>query len=103
MLYAGIGFLVPLTFLAIYRHLTRNPRLLTDRAQLGYLDVSRKRALVSVVVYPITAALAFVSTDLALGLFLAVPLFFIVSMFVQERSERAEGVLLDSDGGQHDG
>jgi uncharacterized membrane protein len=86
LLYAGIGFLVPLTFIAICTYLSRSPHLLVGR-DTGYVRVLRRRSLVSIVVYPATATLAFASPDLALALFLAVPLFFIASVFVQERAE----------------
>ena len=89
VLYAGIGFLVPLTFIATYSYLLRTPHLFTDASGIAYSRVSRRRALVSIVVYPITAALAFVSTYLALALFIAVPLFFIATVFIQQRSEEA--------------
>lgn len=88
VLYAGIGFLVPLTFIAMFTYLLRAPHLLADSTQLEYVRVSRRRALVSIVVYPITVALATVSVDAALALFVAVPLFFISAVFVQERAER---------------
>jgi uncharacterized membrane protein len=90
LLYAAIGFLVPLTFIAVYSYLARARYLFTDPAQAAYVRVSRRRALVSIVVYPITAALAFVSTDLTLALFIAVPLFFIAAVFIQERTEHDE-------------
>jgi uncharacterized membrane protein len=86
LLYAGIGFLVPLTFIAICTYLARSPHLLVGR-DTAYVRVLRRRSLVSIVVYPATAALAFVSPVLALALFLAVPLFFIASVFAQERAE----------------
>lgn len=97
LLYAGVGFLMPLTFIAVYSYLARTPRLLTDPSQAAYLQVSRKRALVSIVIYPLTAALAFVSTDLALALFLAVPLFFIVAVFLQQRADQADAPLTPPD------
>ena len=89
LLYAGVGFLVPLTFIAIYSYLARAQHLFTDPAHAAYARGARLRALVSIVVYPITAALAFVSTDLTLALFIAVPLFFIAAVFIQERKEAA--------------
>jgi uncharacterized membrane protein len=88
LLYAVVGFLVPLTFIAVYTYLSRNPHLLTDPGQTEYTLASRRRAMFSIVVYPVTAALAFVSTDLSLALFIAVPFFFIAAVFWQERSEQ---------------
>ncbi|MDQ2781847.1 TMEM175 family protein [Lapillicoccus sp.] len=88
LLYAGVGFLVPLTFIAVETYLIHAVDLLTDPAQVDYLRTSRRRAMFSVVVYPITAALAFVSPYLSLTLFVVVPLFFIAAVFVQERADR---------------
>lgn len=87
VLYAAIAFLVPLTFIAVATYLARRPHLLVDPSQVAWARAARRRALLSVVVYPITAALAFVSATLSLALFFAVPVFFIAAMFAQERSE----------------
>jgi TMEM175 potassium channel family protein len=87
LLYAGIGFLVPLTFIAIYTYLNRTPRLLTDPSHTDYTRTSRRRAFVSIITYPVTAALAFWSPTADLALFIAVPGYFIASVFTQERVE----------------
>ena len=88
LLYASVGFLVPVVFISVYTYLSRTPTLLIDLSQQEYTRTSRRRAMVSIVAYPITAVLAFVSTDLALALFVAVPVFFIGVVFIQERTER---------------
>ncbi len=90
LLYAGVGFMVPLTFIAVHTYLIRAPHLFTDPIHVAYSRISRRRALFSIVVYPITAGLVFVSVDVALGLFIAVPLFFMGAVFVQQRSERTD-------------
>lgn len=87
LLYAVIGFMVPLAFIAIYTYLIRNPHLFTDPTHVAYSRISRRRSMLSIVVYPITAALVFVSVDVALALFVAVPLFFIAAVFLQQRTE----------------
>jgi uncharacterized membrane protein len=87
LLYAGIGFLVPLAFIAVYTYLVRNPYLLTDTVHVAYARTSRRRAMVSVVTYPVTAALAFVSPLLSIALFIAVPAYFMYAVFAQERGE----------------
>ncbi len=87
LLYASIGFMVPLTFIAVHSYLLRAPHLFTDPIHVAYSRVSRRRALLSIVVYPLTALLVFVSVDVALGLFIAVPLFFIAAVFFQQRAE----------------
>ncbi len=90
LLYAGIGFLVPLSFIAVYRYLARHPNLLTEPAQVTYVRAATRRALVSIVVFPLTAALAFLSPYVALALFIAVPAFFIATVFLQERADDAD-------------
>jgi hypothetical protein len=88
LLYAAVGFLVPVAFIAIYTYLSRTPELLADPADTGYTRTARRRAFVSIVTYPVTAALAFWSPAAALALFIAVPGYFIVTVFTQERAER---------------
>ncbi len=90
LLYAGIGFMVPLTFIAIHTYLIHAPHLFTDSSHVAYSRISRRRALLSILVYPITAVLVFVSIDVALGLFITVPLFFIAAVFLQQRAEKNE-------------
>jgi uncharacterized membrane protein len=87
LLYAGIGFLVPLTFIAVYTYLASHSYLLTDPSHTGYARTSRRRAFISVVTYPLTAALAFLSPLLSLILFIAVPAYFIFSVFTQEHAD----------------
>jgi hypothetical protein len=87
LLYAGIGFLVPLTFIAVYTYLANNSHLLTGTGHMAYTRTSRRRAFVSIVTYPVTAALAFLSPLLSLILFIAVPAYFISSVFTQERRQ----------------
>jgi uncharacterized membrane protein len=55
LLYAGVGFLVPVAFIAIYTYLSRTPELLADPADTGYTRTARRRAFVSIVTYPVTS------------------------------------------------
>ncbi len=82
VLYAAIGFSVPLAWIGVYGYLRRNPHLLTSPAQVAYMRYSSRRSLVSVLVYPVAAAIAFVAPDVALALYVALPLYFIGSLLV---------------------
>jgi uncharacterized membrane protein len=77
LLYAAIGFLVPLAWMNIYRYLARTPALLTGATDAGYLRHAIGRASVSVVVYPIAASLSFAEPVIALVAYALVPVFFI--------------------------
>ncbi|MEO8828606.1 hypothetical protein [Lapillicoccus sp.] len=94
LLYAGIGFLVPLSFIAVYSYLARHPNLLTESTQIQYIRTARRRTFVSIVVFPLTAALAVVSPFLALALFIAVPTFFLAAVFIQEQTENGDAAAL---------
>lgn len=89
VVYAGIGFCVPLAFIAIYSYLAGAPDLFVEATHVSYALVARRRALVSVVVYPVTAGLAFLSPNLTLALFVSVPVFFIAAVFFQQRPDTA--------------
>jgi uncharacterized membrane protein len=77
VLYAAVGFLVPLAWIVLYSYLGRHPRLLRDETGSAFIRTAIRRALVSVVVYPAAAVLAFVEPVAALVAFAALPLFFI--------------------------
>jgi uncharacterized membrane protein len=80
VLYAAVGFSVPLAWIGVYRYLARSPQLLVDAADTAYMRSGSRRSLVSLVVYPVAALLAFAVPDLALALFVALPLFYIGSL-----------------------
>jgi uncharacterized membrane protein len=80
VLYATVGFLVPLAWIVLYRYLSRAPHLLTDPAAAGYARLGVRRSLTSVIVYPAAAALAFAEPLAALAAFAALPLFFIATV-----------------------
>jgi uncharacterized membrane protein len=80
VLYATVGFLVPLAWIVLYRYLSRAPHLLTDPAAAGYARLGVRRSLTSVIVYPAAAALAFADPLAALVAFAALPLFFIATV-----------------------
>jgi uncharacterized membrane protein len=80
VLYAAVGFLVPLAWIVLYRYLSRSPHLLADPAATGYARQGIRRSLLSVIAYPAAAAIAFVAPLAALAAFAALPLFFIMTV-----------------------
>jgi uncharacterized membrane protein len=80
VLYATVGFLVPLAWIVLYRYLSRAPHLLTTPAAASYARLGVRRSLISVVVYPAAAAVAFAEPLAALAAFAALPLFFIATV-----------------------
>jgi uncharacterized membrane protein len=80
VLYAAVGFLVPLAWIVLYRYLSRSPHLLADPAATGYARQGIRRSLLSVIAYPAAAAIAFVEPRAALAAFAALPLFFIMTV-----------------------
>jgi hypothetical protein len=80
VLYATVGFLVPVAWIVLYRYLSRSPHLLADPAATGYARQGIQRSLLSVIAYPAAAAIAFVAPLAALVAFAALPLFFIMTV-----------------------
>jgi len=70
------------SWIVLYRCVQGSPQLLIDPGQVDFVRSSIRRATVSVVVFPLAAALAFVSPVAALVDFVALPLFFIGAVFV---------------------
>jgi uncharacterized membrane protein len=77
LLYAALGLSIPLAWRLIYGQLVRSPQLLEEPGDLAYVLSWRRKALVSVVVYPIAALVAVVAPVVALIAFVAVPFYFI--------------------------
>jgi uncharacterized membrane protein len=77
VLYAAVGFLVPLAWLLLYGYLIRAPQLLGDPEASAFVSRAARRPVVSIVVYPAAAVLAFAEPVAALVAFALVPLFFI--------------------------
>jgi uncharacterized membrane protein len=77
LLYALIGFLIPIAWIILYGYLGRSPQLLTDSGAVSYMRQGQRRSLVSLVVYPIAAALSFIDPLVSLVAFAALPMFFI--------------------------
>src|ERR1022692_83825 len=77
VLYAAVGFLVPLAWIVLYRCVARSPHLLTDSASGAYARQAARRSVVSIVVFPAAAVVAFIEPVAALAAFAALPMFFI--------------------------
>lgn len=80
-LYAGVGFLVPLAWIALYGYLARHPHLLEDSGKdPAYARSGVHRSLVSVFVYPLAALLGLAAPLAALVAFAVLPPFFIATL-----------------------
>ena len=53
VLFAVIGFMVPVAWIVLYRLLARSPKLLTDSDAVSYMQISQRRARVSLIVFPL--------------------------------------------------
>jgi uncharacterized membrane protein len=91
VLYAAVGFLVPLAWNVLYHCVARSPQLLIDPAGVEYARRAARRSLVSIVVYPVAAVLAFVEPIAALAAFAALPMFFIGSLFFASAGPQRDG------------
>ena len=88
VLYAAVGFLVPLAWLVLYGYLVRAPHLLGDANASAFVRQAARRPVVSIVVYPAAAVLAFAEPVAALVAFALVPLFFIGAVVFAPLSTR---------------
>lgn len=88
VLYAAVGFLVPLAWILLYRYLARAPFLLYEASDTAFVRRASRRSLVSVVVFPAAAVLAFVEPLAALIAFVLLPLFFIGAVLFASAGER---------------
>jgi uncharacterized membrane protein len=82
VLYAAVGFLVPLAWLVLYGYLGRAPTLLIDADGSASARRGVRRSMVSVIVYPIAGGLAFLAPVAALIAFVALPFYFIVTVLI---------------------
>lgn len=80
ILYAGVGFFVPFAFIAVYRYLANHPALLREPADVAYCRTGSRRAVTSVVLYPVAALIALVTPVAALAIFVALPAYFIATV-----------------------
>lgn len=81
LLYAGVGFLVPLAWILVYRYLGHHSELLVGAHETDYMWKGVRRSLLSVVAYPIAALVALASPLTAILIFVLLPLFFIITLF----------------------
>lgn len=94
LLYAGVGLAVPLAWIGLYGYLARPSvaaRLLKEPRHAGYARDGVRRSSVSLVVYPVAAALAFVEPVLTLAAFVVLPVFFIGSLLQGQPEARSRG------------
>lgn len=84
LLYALVGFLLPLAWLIVYGYLARTPRLLVDDSEVVYIRRSSRRAVLGAAVYAVAAALAFIEPLISLVAFVVLPMFFIATVIWPE-------------------
>jgi hypothetical protein len=87
VLYAGIGFLVPLAWIVLYRYAARSPHLLGEPHDAATARTGARRSLIRVIIYPVAAALAFITPVAALLAFIALPLYFIATLLSPHRPD----------------
>jgi uncharacterized membrane protein len=80
VLYACVGFLVPLAWDVLYFSVARSPHLLNDPAGAAFARRAARRSVVSIVLYPAAAMLAFFEPVAALVAFAVLPMFFIAAV-----------------------
>jgi hypothetical protein len=86
VLYAAVGFLVPLAWDVLYLTVARSPHLLSGPDGAAFARKAARRSTVSIVVYPVAAGIAFIEPVAALVAFAALPMFFIGTViFASER------------------
>jgi uncharacterized membrane protein len=85
VLYAGVGFCVPLAYICLYAYLIHHRALLGAPGDVDYARNGVRRSLVSVVVYPVSAAVALLAPVVALAAYVALPAFFILTLLVDDR------------------
>jgi uncharacterized membrane protein len=90
LLYAGVGFLIPVMWVVLYGYLARSPHLLNEAADVSYARDGVRRSSVSFVAFPVAAVLALFAPVLALVAFVLVPLFFVLTI-VFPRGELSPG------------
>ena len=83
-MYVGVGFLIALSFTALWRHATRRRRLLAPGSENEVAQLSRQYRY-GPLAYLTAFALAFVSSWASVGLCLALAVFFAFRGFLNLR------------------
>jgi uncharacterized membrane protein len=94
VLYAAVGFLVPVAWFVLYSYLAHAPALFIDSTGLAYVIRARRRSWISIVVYPVTVVLAFVAPVAAIIAFVALPAYFIGTVVVNSVNGRSPQVAI---------
>jgi uncharacterized membrane protein len=77
VLFAALGVLLPVTWRLMYGYLVRSPHLLTDPAELAYMQLGKRRTAIGIAVFPLAALCSLVSPVISLVTYAALPLFYI--------------------------
>jgi uncharacterized membrane protein len=80
VLYAGIGLLMALSWTVLYGYLEREPKLLVEPSDARYMHGGLRRTMISIVAFPVGAALAFVEPTISLIAYAALPFFFMAAV-----------------------
>ncbi len=89
LVYAGIGVLVPLSWLLVYGYLNAKPQLLRDPGETAYLRHTMRFATISATIFVIAGLSAFAQPLIALIAFVVVPIFFILVPLVPRNASAA--------------
>jgi uncharacterized membrane protein len=82
LLYAGVGLLVPVAWIPLYRYLEATPQLLASPGDKAFMHDGAGRALVSLAGYPLAGALALFAPIAAVAVYALIPVFFLVTLLV---------------------
>ena len=87
LLFAVVGFAVPVAWIGLYSYLKRHPTLLTNPAEARYMADGSRRSTVGLVVFPVAAVIGLWQPVVALVAFVLVPAFFIATLLYPRPTE----------------
>ncbi len=89
VLFATIGFFVPLGWIALYRYTASHLELLTAAEDVGYARSRARQSVIPVFAYPAAAVVAIWQPVLAVVIFVLIPLIFIATLLLPAGVGRA--------------
>ena len=87
VLFAAVGFAVPIAWIGVYGYLRAHPGLLVNPAEAGYAADGLRRSTVSLVIYPLAALVGLWQPVVALVAFVLVPAFYIATLLYPRPTE----------------
>jgi uncharacterized membrane protein len=85
VLFAAIGFLVPISWILLYGYVSRHRELLADDDAIGYARTGMRQSLIPVVLYPLAALTALWQPFVAVIVYVLIPLIFIATLLIPTR------------------